>query len=218
MAFRISDERDKMFEHFKRFYVLQLPDDLQEQGLHALNQIDSNYGGAVHHHPIWHPLAQLLGGFGFYEGHNPLSGEHRQCLMNGILFCPYNNGQNILDHVNSLPEHPYCTIKARRLDAKLWHPKTTSILVTCDWKIDVMLEPWGTFKLSKIVPLLLDVIQPDLINNRAWSAIPWDRFSDEILGYPCGKVSSVFVGKPEGQMLKKLWEIICQTGMLKRED
>lgn len=218
MAFRLFDEHEKMWQQAKRNYVLQLPEEFQKAAQSALVSIDARCGSPVSGFPIWHPLADFEWCRGIYKGRALFDTDHKQRFVNGILYAPYSDGQDILDSVANLPEHPYVTLSAQRLDAKLWHPATTSVLITCTWKIDAMFEDGHTFKIARVAPLFLEAIAPDLVRQRFRQADPWERFAEAALGSPCGKVSSLFLAKPEGQLLKKLWKAVCDTGMVRRDD
>lgn len=218
MAFRIAEERDRLYTELKRLYAEQLPEDLIPQAVSALLDITSKWGSPVYDFPIWHPLSDFLTKHGIFQERLDFFGDHQQCFMNAILYCPYDDGEEIVEAVRSCPPHPYVSIDVEKLDATLWNPETTSVLITCTWKFDVLIHGFGTFKLSKVAPLFLEAIQPDLISGKSCRAMPWERFAPLALGEPCGKVSSLFLSKPEGQQLKKLWETVCDTGMLRAED
>ncbi len=218
MAFRITEERERLYNEVKRSYVNQLPEPLIPKATSALLQIVSKWGTPVTYHPIWHPLNEFAGQSGFFQNREDFDPEHEQAFLNAILYCPYDDGEDIINAVRNLPEHPYVTIGVQRLEATLWNEGTSSILVTCEWKFDALIPCFGTFKLSKVAPLFLEKVQPDLIMGEACRAMPWERFAPLALGEPCGKVSSLFLAKPEGQCLKRLWEVLCDTGMFKPKD
>nr|UVN18325.1 hypothetical protein pPsy0462c_00066 [Pseudomonas syringae] len=75
-------------------------------------------------------------------------------FFNGFITCPYGDGQNVLDSVESLPYHPVAEITAKRLDVQLYNTNAQPILVQCNWKKPLSMD--GTIPASIAVALMLE--------------------------------------------------------------
>ena len=121
----------------------------------------------------------------------------------------YDDGQEVMDAVDELPSHPIASISAERLDAQLYHPGTTPVLVRCQW--DRALPIDGMIPKSRAVPLLLEQEVPCW----RWSerGETWETMLPYFLGRPHGRRSSLFVNQETGQTMKMVWNALINTGM-----
>lgn len=115
----------------------------------------------------------------------------------------------MLDSVDALPYHPAARITAERLDAKLYNPDTTPILVVCEWTQPLNSD--GTTPLRVAMPLLLEKELPCVWGAEV--AETWESMRSYFLGRPYGSRSSLFINQETGQALKKVWEALIHTGM-----
>ncbi len=184
----------------------------------ALESIIHQYGPVIDFYPYWHPL---VADNQDYE--SPVTRPGKRCgyeglnqtvfLRNGFVTCPYGGGEELLRSVERLAERDVTkglvTIRAERIEAELYHPSATPILVTCEWHRRLNAD--GTIPAALAVPLLLERELPTW--RSAQVAETWKTMAPYILGQPCGSRSSLFVNEETGQILKTTWNALIKTGM-----
>jgi hypothetical protein len=180
----------------------------------ALLDIADRLGPVVEGYPSWHPLVR-----NYRDDRSPATSpgpecgyrglDHTRYFANGFITCPYDDGQQVLDSVAALPDHPAARITAERLDIKLYNPSCTPVLVECEW--ETPLKSDRTIPLSIAMPLLLEKELPCVW--RAEVAETWESMRYYFLGRPHGSRSSLFVNQDTGQGLKKVSDALIYTGM-----
>lgn len=217
MAFR-ADEAARVGLEGVLDYLVPRAQYLDEAGRResheAVLSIAEELGPVVASYPSWHPLvrnyrndrhpATTPGTDCGYQGL-----DHTRYFANGFITCPYHDGQSVIDSVDALPYHPAARISAERIDAKLYNPDSTPILIRCEWTKP--LNPDGTIPLSLAMPLLLEKELPCVWHAEV--AETWESMRPYFLGRPHGSRSSLFVNQETGQALKKVWEALIYTGM-----
>jgi hypothetical protein len=215
MAFRADESAREGFEEVVHYFcrLQDEPAKDRERSKERLFDVLDECGPVVDGYPTWHPLV---------ANHDPRQPEmspseqcgykgldHTRFFAHGFISCPYGDGQSILDSVAKLPPHPIATIRAERLDVKLYSSQATPILVKCEW--DRSMQPGGTIPLSIAMPLLLEMEVPCW----QWSQVAetWETMRPYFLGRPHGSRSSLFVTQETGQAIKKIWEALIYTGM-----
>ena len=108
-----------------------------------------------------------------------------------------------------IPAHPLATITAECLDAQLYHPGTTSVLVRCHWNQPLPTD--GMIPKSWAVPLILEHELPCWTSAQV--AESWETMRPYFLGCPHGSRSSLFVNQETGQVIKNIWNALIHTGM-----
>jgi hypothetical protein len=217
VAFRADEAarvgRDEMLD-----YLVPRSQYLDEAGRaqsrKALLDLADTLGSVIDSYPSWHPLVR-----NYKDDRSPATtpGEssgyrgldHTRYFANGFITCPYDDGQSVLDSVNAFPYHPAAQITAERLDAKLYNPNSTPILVKCEWTNPSNSD--GTIPLRTAMPLLLEKELPCVWHAEA--AETWESMRAYFLGRPYGSRSSLFINQETGQALKKVWEALIYTGM-----
>ena len=186
----------------------------RQQSHDAILEIAEQLGPVVESYPSWHPLVRNYKDDrcpatrpGQDCGYHGL--DHTRYFANGFVTCPYGDGQAVLDSVAALPYHPAARITAERIDAALYNPNSSPILVKCEWTEPMNAD--GTIPLSIAMPLLLEKELPCVW--RAEVAETWESMRPYFLGRPHGSRSSLFVNQETGQSLKKIWEALIYTGM-----
>jgi hypothetical protein len=180
----------------------------------VLQTIIDSVGPVVDAYPTWHPLLVGSQDSRFpattpsnrcgYEGL-----DHTRYFAHGFITCPYSDGQEVIDSVDRLPRHPVANITAERVDAQLYNPQVTPILVRCNWERP--LDNDGMVPLAIALPLILEKEVP--FWRTAEVAETWETMRPYFLGRPHGMRSSLFVSEKTGQALKKIWNDIIYTGM-----
>ncbi len=222
MAFRADESASSGFESVKRYLVSRnIEPQERERSENKLSDIVERYGPVVESYPSWHPLvthhddqcpatcpAESCG----YEGL-----DHTIYFVNAFITCPYGDGQEVIDSVESLQYKsdvaPYnsdvATITAERLDVQLYQPNATPILVRCDWRKKIATN--GMIPASIAVPLMLLKEVPCW----EWSTLgeTWETMLPYFLGSPHGSRSSLFVNQETGLTIKKVWNLLINTGM-----
>ncbi len=179
----------------------------REAVLHIIDEL----GPAIDAYPSWHPLVSNHDHRHPYTApcdRNGYAGlDHTRCFVSGFVTCPYDGGQKVIDSVEAFPFHHAATIE--RLDAPLYHPLATPILVKCKWHEPLLMD--GTIPLAVALPLLLEKEIPCW----RWSEVAetWETMRDYFLGSPFGSRSSLFVNQETGQAIKKIWNALIYTGM-----
>ena len=216
MAFRADEAERAGFEKVANFLIPPgrfVDEKVRIESRYKLEDIVDELGPVVDSYPSWHPLVcnhdsrrpvTLPSSESRYRGL-----DHTRFFRNGFITCPYNDGQEVIDSVEALPEHPVALITAQRLDVKFYNDGCTPILVKCNWARPM--ENSGMIPLSVAVPLILEQEVPCW----RWSSVAetWASMRHYLLGSPHGSRSSLFVSQETGQGIKKVWETLIYTGM-----
>jgi len=214
MAFRANESIERGQEEALRYLVPRELDETQrEKSREFVLDLLERYGPVVDSYPTWHPLVKNHGDGkpintrpGDACGYKAL--DHTVYLKDGFITCPYGDGQDVIDSVDSLPSDPIAFIQAKRLEAVLYHPGTTPILVTCEWDKPNLID--GTIPMNIAVPLLLESQLPCW--RWATRGETWESMRPYFLGKPCGKRSSLFINQETGSAIKKMWTLFMETG------
>jgi hypothetical protein len=139
--------------------------------------------------------------------------DHTLFLRNGFITCPYNQGKTVFESVEEIEARDLtkgiARLSAERIEAQLYHPDATPILVKCEW--NEALNRDGTVPTRLAVPLFLEKELPSW--RSAEVAETWKTMIPYVLGRPCGSRSSLFINQETGQALKTLWNTLINTGM-----
>lgn len=215
MAFRQDEATKAGLEDLRNYLIPRnFSDEDRESSEEKLEELIEEYGVAVDSYPSWHPLvtnyeneqqpATTPGNDCGYEGL-----DHTRYLLNAFITCPYGDGQKVLDAVKKFKWTPFGRIHAERLDVKFYNTNATPILVYFDWEKELLPNKMIPAKIA--VPLMLIKEVPCC----EWSSVaePWENMRHYLLGSPAGSRSSLFVSQETGAMMKKIWEMLIQTGM-----
>jgi hypothetical protein len=214
MAFRADESAKNGFEAVKNDFIpRKFNMDERERAENALYDIVDSYGPVVDAYPSWHPLVThhderypetIPSNRCGYRGL-----DHTRCFVNAFISCPYGDGQEILDSVDNLPPSSFASISAKRLDVKLYNSETTPILVYCEWDKPIPLNRMIPAPLA--LPLLLQKELPGC----EWAEVgeTWETMRSYFLGRPHGARSSLFVDQDTALTMKKVWNLLLNTGM-----
>lgn len=213
MTFRADESASSGLESVKNYYTKNLGAGDREEGMRVLSDIAEQYGPVVRAYPSWHPLVThhddrypvTTPGDGCgYEGL-----DHTRKFVNAFITCPYGDAQPVLDSVEALPPCHGATISAERLDVKLYHPEASPVLVSCNW--DKPISDNGMIPASIAIPLLLQKEVP----SWEWGELgeTWETMRPYFMGSPHGSRSSLFVNQETGLTMKKVWNLLINTGM-----
>jgi len=215
MAFRADEAERAGYEKVEDYFVSRHIDVSERaRSRERLRALVDEIGPVVEAYPTWHPLlidsenrrlpATIPSARCGYKGL-----DHTRFFANGFVTCPYGDGQEVIDSVNALSRHPIANITAERLDVQLYNPEATPILVRCTWERDLGSD--GMLPLAIVLPLILEQELP------AWRwaevAETWETMRPYFLGRPHGSRSSLFVSQETGQAIKKVWNVLIETGM-----
>lgn len=214
MAFRADESASSGFVSVKNYLVPRnIEAKERERSENRLFDIVERYGPVVEGYPSWHPLVT------HHDDQIPPTTpsdrcgykglDHTRYFANAFITCPYDDGQKVIDSVESLPHNPVATITAERLDIQLYHPHATPILVRCDWIKPISNN--GMIPASIAIPLML------LKEVPCWESAEvgetWESMRPYFLGSPHGSRSSLFVNQETGLTMKKVWNLLINTGM-----
>ena len=215
MPFRADEAATTGYQRALSYLVAREVDAAErDRSAQVLDEIIERYGPVVDTYPTWHPFVR--GNDGPYRtitrpgqdcGYEGL--DHTVCLAHAFVTCPYGDGQPTIDSVEQLPFHSPGRITAERVDAQLYHPRATPILVTCEWDRPLPLD--RMIPKSWAVPLLLEKELPCW--RDAEVAETWETMRPYFLGSPHGSRSSLFVSQETGQTMKTIWNALIRTGM-----
>ena len=214
MAFRADEAMHNGLEAVKRYLI---PRDIdlkeRERSESKLLEIVEEYGPVVDAYPSWHPLVT------HHDDRDPVVTPDNRCgykgldhtkyFVNAFITCPYTDGQEIMDCVQELPYNHVAEIRAERLDVKFYNSNATPILVSCNWH-EVL--PYNRMiPASLAIPLMLQKEIPCY----EWASVAetWESMRYYFLGSPHGSRSSLFVNQDTALTMKKIWNLLINTGM-----
>lgn len=222
MAFRANDAAMENRKNAERYLLSNLKQ-LSKQDFDAskqyLNGLMNKMGPVIDSYPIWHPLLVDKSRWTFYRNPHPENGylkiDHNVYFRNGFITCPYNAtsnfGQDVIDAVDALPVINGIKITAKKLPVMLYNSDTTAILVECSW--DYSVDKEGNIQWEAIAPLLLATALD--IHKKGMKSFSIEEMMDDyLLGKPCGKRSSLFVGQDTGLRINKMWKLILESQMI----
>tara|TARA_Y100000588_G_scaffold248718_1_gene263233 strand:+ start:18386 stop:19057 length:672 start_codon:yes stop_codon:yes gene_type:complete len=215
MAFRADEAAALGLQAAKRRLIPRTYAGDRDAAEQALDEIVQRLGPVVDRYPVWHPLMQNLGYPSYSEtipskrcGYYGL--DHTVYFVNGFLTCPYDGGDNIIASIN---EHystsPVSTIKAEILPQALYNERATTVLVTCDWSVD--LGPFQQIPKRVAVPLMARNLLKDWCVKQF--AERWETIRPYLLGVPHGGRSSLFVEQQTAVAMKKTYLAFVESGM-----
>ena len=215
MAFR-ADESISIGYDRVRDYLISRHVEASERARSAdvFNNLYDKFGPVIDDYPSWHPLVSNSRNDIWPAtrpsrecGYDGL--DHTICFRNAFITCPYDDGQEVMDAVESLPPHSEAEIAAERLDVQFYNSGTTTILVSCTWHTPFPIEGMIPKKLA--VPLMVERELPHWRN--AELAETWETMRPFFLGRPHGGRSSLFVNQQTGQAMKNVWNALIKSGM-----
>jgi hypothetical protein len=186
-----------------------------EAGKNLLKSLTETWGPVINSYPVWHPLVAA----GNPDLLSPATSPRERCgykdidhsvyFQNAFISCPYGGAERLIESVRKIRFPEYVHVECEALDAVLYHPNATAVLVTCDWQYGS--EPDGTISKRYAIGAMLDRELPCWQN--AQKPETWQTMRPYFLGQPCGSKSSLFVNHDTGQAMKKIWESIIQAGV-----
>lgn len=216
MAFRAGEAASNGFDEVETYLVPRARDAseaVRARSREMLLSLVEELGPVVDFYPSWHPLVAKHDPRNPETYPNKQSGykglDHTRHFAHGFITCPYGDGQDVLDSVAALPQYPWATITAERLDVQFYSPQAKPIVVKCEWAHS--LNDDHTIPLSLAIPLILEMEVP----GWRWSqrAENWETMRPYLLGRPHGARSSLFVNQEAGQSIKTIWNALIETGM-----
>jgi hypothetical protein len=211
MAFRADESANNGLESVNNYFIPRnIEAEERERSEDKLFDIVEEYGSVIECYPSWHPLVThhddqcLPSDRCGYKGL-----DHTRYFANAFITCPYGDGQEVIESVEALPYSDIVNIKAERLDVQLYRPQATPILVSCVWKKPI--DTNGMIPASVAIPLMLQKEVP------CWEGASrgetWESMRPYFLGAPHGSRSSLFVNQETGLTMKKVWNLLINTGM-----
>lgn len=222
MAFRANEatmENRKSAERYLLSNLKELSTQERDASRKYLSDLMDRMGPVIDTYPVWHPLLVNKSHWTFYRTPHPQNGyskiDHSVYFRNGFITCPYNQasnyGQDVIEAVDALPVINGVKITATKLPVTLYNVDTTAILIECDWNYS--LDPEGNIQWEAIVPHLLATALD--IHKQGMKSFSLEEMMDDyLLGKPCGKRSSLFVGQDTGLRINKMWKMILESQMI----
>jgi hypothetical protein len=217
MAFRANEEIEKGLNRaLAKLVPREASAEDRKKCVAKIHELIEQHGPVVEAYPYWHPMVVSPDSSKVYsrrpEKDNGYAGlDHTIFLRNALITCPYDGGKEILKSVETRP-FKHVRLQAEEIDAPLYHPSATPILVYLDWEdAGLPLDSAGFIPLKVAAPLFIER------HIRGWKSAQiaenWKDMNLYILGQPNGGRSSLFVNQKTGQALKKLFDMMNETGM-----
>lgn len=214
MAFRADESARSGFESVKSYLIPRgIEAGEREKSENKLFEIAEKYGPVVDGYPSWHPLVT------HHDDQSPTTApsdrcgykglDHTRYFVNAFITCPYGDIQEVLDSVEALPYNPIATISVEVLDVQMYQSNATPILVSCDWGKPISSD--NMIPASIAIPLMLQKEVPCW--EWATQGETWETMRSYFLGSPHGSRSSLFVNQETALTMKKVWNLIINTGM-----
>jgi len=136
MSLNTAKSSETRFESLKNYLIPKnIGHKERERSENKLLEIMDKYGPVIDDYPSWHPLVTHHDPQYPQTYPNESCGykglDHTRYFLNAFITCPYSDGQEILESVDSLPHNNIATITAERLDIQLYNYNATPILVSC---------------------------------------------------------------------------------------
>lgn len=218
MAFRADEAIQSGFENALRLLVPQGADAQQRKQIREkLEEIVKECGPVVEGYPAWHPFLQEADPHSWSPGTPDncpsfRNLDHTIYLANGMLTCPYGHGVNeLIDSINRL-RHSTAYITAEKLsNVDMYNKHAVPILIKCSWR-DFEFEEDGTIPARAAIGMMLEREIPNW--KTAVFCESWEDMRGQLMGYPHGARSSLFVNQHTGQQMKNFWNQLIKTGVL----
>lgn len=212
MAFRAEESKEDGLKQVKKYLIpLSLKNKVESE--EKLYDIVEKYGPVVNSYPSWHPLVTN------HDDRYPCTRPGRDCGYEGLdhtvyfrdafVTCPYVGGNQIIDSVKEIRKKSNYNIYAEYIDVKFYDEGATPILVYCDWGDAFDLS--GMIPAKIAVPLMLEKEIP--FHRCSEVAETWETMRPYFLGEPHGSRSSLFVNQDTALTMKKIWNLLINTGM-----
>lgn len=222
MAFRAEEAAAANFENAYRYLVPQGSTQVMRSKIREkLEEIVEECGPVVDGYPGWHPfllerdkanwapsVPSYTPSFKFLD--------HTIYFRNGILTCPYDHGvDEFIEGIKRL-KHRDAYISIEKIkDIVLYHENAVPLLIKCHWHISDDMEEDGTIPAKAAIGLMLESEVPNW--RHAVYCESWEDMRGQVLGYPHGARSSLFVNQQTGQKMKSLWNQLIKTGVLGKD-
>lgn len=222
MAFRAEEVAAANFEKAYRYLVPQgATQAMRSDVRRKLEQIAEECGPVVEGYPAWHPfmLERDKAKWSPMVPKNTPSFEyldHTVYFRNGILTCPYGHGvEKFIERIKRL-KHSDAYISIEKIeDVVLYHENAVPLLIKCHWHFSDRMEEDGTIPSNAAIGLMLESEVPNW-RNAVYSE-SWEDMRGQLMGYPHGARSSLFVNQQTGQKMKSFWNQLIKTGVLGEE-
>ncbi|HHP2608063.1 TPA: hypothetical protein ACR8QY_002454 [Enterobacter roggenkampii] len=222
MAFRAEEAAAANFERAYRYLVPQgATQEMRFKIREKLKEIVEECGPVVEGYPAWHPFMMEADNTSWApttpkstNSFNYL--DHTVYFRNGILTCPYGHGvDEFIQTIRNL-KHRDAFITIERVEnVVLYNDAAVPLLIKCDWNISEEMEADGTIPPKVAIGLMLENEVPNWRN--AVYCESWEDMRGQLMGYPFGARSSLFVNQQTGQKMKNFWNHLIKTGLLGEE-
>ncbi|MDH8145973.1 hypothetical protein QIG09_17610 [Klebsiella pneumoniae] len=222
MAFRAEELVKANFDKAYRYLVPEgASREMRVAVRDKLEEIVGECGPVVDGYPAWHPFmfdANKTNWAPMTPKSTPAFSylDHTIYFQNGILTCPYGHGvEEFIKKVRSL-SHKDAGFTIEKIDdVVLYHEEAVPLLIKCNWYFTYEMEDDGTFPARVAMGLMLENEVPNW--RTAVYSESWEEMRGQIMGYPHGARSSLFVNQQTGQKMKNLWGQLIKTGLLGEE-
>lgn len=218
MAFRADETAQNNFQSALSYLTPRgVSEDTRRNIKSQFEEIVSECGPVVDGYPAWHPFLSEADPQD-YAPTTPLAlpsfnqTDHNVYMVNGFITCPYKERvDKIFEGVEALElTHNHARITVEKIQGEaMYNEGAVPILIRCRW--GVLMEDDGTIPLRTALGLMLEREIP----SWRWSTHneSWEDMRGQILGYPHGARSSLFINQTAGQQLKSVWMQLTKSGL-----
>lgn len=169
-------------------------------------------GNTVEVYPDWHPLLTLpqdsgIEGDSFHDLSSSVYAglDHTVLFISGFVTCPYSQekADKLVRNVNAV-----AGLNAYRLETPLYSDQAYPVVVEA---VNIELEGDGTIRGRDVLSWSLK----KLAQNAEYSEVAetWWTIRSNLLGQPHGSRSSLFVNQNTGSHLRKILEVLNDSGV-----
>jgi hypothetical protein len=182
-----------------------------EAGKLLLNGLLNELGNAINVYPDWHPIvtapstdSEIIGpSISELEAYRGM--DHTRKFVRGFITCPYSDvrADNLVQSVNAVQG-----LSAYRLQEPLYKDNACPVVVLAH---EVELEADGTIRSRDALIWFAQLSAREARVSQV--AETWWNTRSNILGHPHGSRSSLFVNQHTGVHMRKILEVLNNSGM-----
>ncbi|HAS8350034.1 TPA: hypothetical protein I7721_02820 [Vibrio vulnificus] len=232
MTFRANESRGVNTEQAVRYLTPKGATQAQKQQVaEMINMLTGKLGAVVDGYPVWHPL---MAGYSTDmmipvqplpdEQHRFPGLDHTVWFTGGFITFPYRGADILIEVVNkrrgtdsaavteAFTLTDFCKQQCEYSPEKipvLYSQDVMPVVVRCDWLAEP--DESGFIPEKIAVPLMLEYLL--CLPDEHRQAESWNDIKGDMLGYPHGAKSSLFVTQETGQALKNIWGVLSKTAM-----
>ncbi|MEE3071497.1 MAG: hypothetical protein VX378_10385 [Pseudomonadota bacterium] len=225
MVIQLKTQEDNVFQRAESILIDEtFTNEEKEAAKSCLSDLITEVGPPITAYPFWHPLVWRPSISDYPTLPSERNGfrhfENVIYFSQGFLILDYSRDPEIetqIDKIHSLVEKSlqgrHFTLVAEPIDTVLRRHGVKPLLVKCEYGFE--LEEGEKFPSSAAMRFMLTgLLEVSRVSDRSE---PWDVFRQFVLGCPNLTASSPFVTRETGELLKKVYHVLLQSGAIGSE-